>query len=147
MLYSVYDLYAVTYVTAFIVFSYAHTYCMIEEQHLSLSASLCTDCPVCPQLAKAGSHTFTVKSFKRRQTCDVCKQSIDSPAAFCKGESAVHSGQVARPDAQLTRNDTHNCLCPIPLVLKCAPVCSLFTECKVAVHKTCEAKVSRTLPL
>ncbi|XP_047439777.1 tensin-2-like isoform X2 [Mugil cephalus] len=53
------------------------------------------------ELAKAGSHTFTVKSFKRRQTCDVCKQSIDSPAAFCK-------------------------------------------ECKVAVHKTCEAKVTPT---
>ncbi|XP_022058641.2 tensin-2-like isoform X1 [Acanthochromis polyacanthus] len=53
------------------------------------------------ELAKAGSHSFTVKSFKRKRICDVCKQNIDNPAAFCK-------------------------------------------ECKVAVHKTCEAKVTPT---
>ncbi|XP_044036465.1 tensin-2-like isoform X2 [Siniperca chuatsi] len=53
------------------------------------------------QLAKAGSHAFTEKSFKKKQVCDVCKQNIDNPAAFCK-------------------------------------------ECKVAVHKTCEAKVTPT---
>ncbi|XP_032369760.1 tensin-2 isoform X2 [Etheostoma spectabile] len=53
------------------------------------------------ELAKAGSHTFTEKSFKRKRVCDVCKQNIDNPGAFCK-------------------------------------------ECKVAVHKTCEAKVTPT---
>ncbi|XP_069013906.1 tensin-2-like isoform X1 [Embiotoca jacksoni] len=53
------------------------------------------------ELAKASSHAFTAKSFKRRRACDVCKQNIDNPAAFCK-------------------------------------------ECKVAVHKTCETKVTPT---
>ncbi|XP_028262154.1 tensin-2-like isoform X2 [Parambassis ranga] len=53
------------------------------------------------ELAKPGSHAFTVKSFKRRRICDVCKRNIDNPGAFCK-------------------------------------------ECKVAVHKTCEAKVTPT---
>ncbi|XP_018533180.1 tensin-2 isoform X3 [Lates calcarifer] len=53
------------------------------------------------ELAKGGSHAFAEKSFKRRRVCDVCKQNIDSPGAFCK-------------------------------------------ECKVAVHKTCEAKVTPT---
>ncbi|XP_059185686.1 tensin-2-like [Centropristis striata] len=53
------------------------------------------------ELAKAGSHAFTEKSFKRKRVCDVCKQNIDNPGAFCK-------------------------------------------ECKVAVHKTCEAKVTPT---
>lgn len=53
------------------------------------------------ELATAGSHAFTVKSFKRRRICSVCKQNIDNPGAFCK-------------------------------------------ECKVAVHKTCEAKVTAT---
>ncbi|XP_026162890.1 tensin-2-like isoform X2 [Mastacembelus armatus] len=53
------------------------------------------------ELTKAGSHTFTEKSFKRKRVCDVCKQNIDSPGAFCR-------------------------------------------ECKVAVHKTCEAKVTPT---
>ncbi|XP_028432042.1 tensin-2 isoform X1 [Perca flavescens] len=53
------------------------------------------------ELAKAGSHAFTEKSFKRKRMCDVCKQNIDNPGAFCK-------------------------------------------ECKVAVHKTCEAKVTPT---
>ncbi|AWP03124.1 putative tensin-like C1 domain-containing phosphatase [Scophthalmus maximus] len=52
-------------------------------------------------LAKAGSHAFTEKSFKRRRVCDVCRQDIDNPGAFCK-------------------------------------------ECKVAVHRTCEAKVTPT---
>ncbi|XP_041638256.1 tensin-2-like isoform X2 [Cheilinus undulatus] len=51
------------------------------------------------ELAKAGNHAFTEKSFKRKQVCDVCKQNIDNPGAFCK-------------------------------------------ECKVAVHKRCEAKVT-----
>ncbi|XP_049894855.1 tensin-2-like isoform X2 [Epinephelus moara] len=53
------------------------------------------------ELAKAGSHTFMEKSFKRKRVCDVCKLNIDNPGAFCK-------------------------------------------ECKVAVHKTCEAKVTPT---
>ncbi|XP_040890001.1 tensin-2-like isoform X2 [Toxotes jaculatrix] len=53
------------------------------------------------ELTEAGSHTFTEKSFKRRRVCDVCKQNINNPGAFCK-------------------------------------------ECKVAVHKTCEAKVTPT---
>ncbi|KAF3856049.1 hypothetical protein F7725_016772 [Dissostichus mawsoni] len=53
------------------------------------------------ELAKAGSHVFTEKSFKRKRVCDVCKQNIDNPGAFCK-------------------------------------------DCKVAVHKTCEAKVTPT---
>ncbi|XP_074527166.1 tensin-2-like isoform X2 [Halichoeres trimaculatus] len=53
------------------------------------------------ELAKAGSHIFTEKSFKRKQVCDVCKQNISNPGAFCK-------------------------------------------ECKVAVHKTCEVKVTPT---
>ncbi|XP_074485774.1 tensin-2-like isoform X1 [Sebastes fasciatus] len=53
------------------------------------------------ELVKAGSHAFTEKSFKRKRMCDVCKQNIDNPGAFCK-------------------------------------------ECKVAVHKTCEAKVTPT---
>ncbi|XP_023279291.1 tensin-2-like isoform X2 [Seriola lalandi dorsalis] len=53
------------------------------------------------ELTKTGSHAFTEKSFKRRRVCDVCKQNIDNPGAFCK-------------------------------------------ECKVAVHKTCEAKVTPT---
>ncbi|XP_051271635.1 tensin-2 isoform X4 [Dicentrarchus labrax] len=53
------------------------------------------------ELAKAGSHVFTEKSFKRKRVCDVCKQNIDNPGAFCK-------------------------------------------ECKVAVHKTCEAKQGST---
>ncbi|KAK2862357.1 hypothetical protein Q5P01_001890 [Channa striata] len=53
------------------------------------------------ELAKAGSHAFTDKSFRRKRVCDVCKQHIDNPGAFCK-------------------------------------------ECKVAVHKACEAKVIPT---
>ncbi|XP_019942689.2 tensin-2-like isoform X1 [Paralichthys olivaceus] len=53
------------------------------------------------ELAKAGNHTFTEKSFKRRRVCDVCKLNIDNPGAFCK-------------------------------------------DCKAAVHKTCEAKVTPT---
>ncbi|XP_036958238.1 tensin-2-like isoform X2 [Acanthopagrus latus] len=53
------------------------------------------------ELARAGSHTFTEKSFKRKRVCDVCKENIDNPGAFCK-------------------------------------------ECKAAVHKTCEAKVTPT---
>ncbi|KAM4587575.1 tensin-2-like isoform 2-T2 [Odontesthes bonariensis] len=53
------------------------------------------------ELTKSGSHAFTVKSFKKRRACDVCKHNIDSPGAFCK-------------------------------------------ECKVTVHKTCEAKVPAT---
>ncbi|XP_026205148.1 tensin-2-like isoform X2 [Anabas testudineus] len=53
------------------------------------------------ELAKAGSHVFTDKSFKRKRVCDVCKHHIDNPGAFCK-------------------------------------------ECKVAVHKACEAKVTPT---
>ncbi|KAJ4927306.1 hypothetical protein JOQ06_015039 [Pogonophryne albipinna] len=53
------------------------------------------------ELVKAGSHVFTEKSFKRKRVCDVCKQNIDNPGAFCK-------------------------------------------DCKVAVHKTCEAKVTPT---
>ncbi|XP_039971796.1 tensin-3-like isoform X3 [Xiphias gladius] len=60
------------------------------------------------KLAKAGSHAFTEKSFRRRRLCDVCKQNIDNPGAFCRGES------TSQP------------------------------ECKVAVHKTCEAKVTPT---
>ncbi|KAK2914833.1 hypothetical protein Q8A73_005427 [Channa argus] len=59
------------------------------------------DSSVCLQLAKAGSHAFTDKSFRRKRVCDVCKQNIDNPGAFCK-------------------------------------------ECKVAVHKACEAKVIPT---
>ncbi|XP_029358595.1 tensin-2-like isoform X2 [Echeneis naucrates] len=53
------------------------------------------------ELAKAGSHTFAERSFKKRRACDVCKQNIDNPGAYCK-------------------------------------------ECKVAVHKACEAKVTPT---
>ncbi|KAG8007511.1 Tensin-2 [Nibea albiflora] len=53
------------------------------------------------ELAKAGSHAFTERSFKRKRVCNVCKQNIDNPGAFCK-------------------------------------------ECKVAVHKTCEAKHGST---
>ncbi|XP_053171080.1 tensin-2-like [Scomber japonicus] len=56
------------------------------------------------ELAKAGSHAFMEKSFKRRRVCDVCKQNIDNPGAFCK-------------------------------------------ECKTAVHKTCEAKVTNCAPV
>ncbi|XP_029990735.1 tensin-2-like isoform X2 [Sphaeramia orbicularis] len=51
------------------------------------------------ELAISGSHTFTEKSFKKRRVCDVCKQSISNPGAFC-------------------------------------------IDCKVAVHKTCETKVT-----
>ncbi|XP_061583712.1 tensin-2-like isoform X2 [Cololabis saira] len=36
------------------------------------------------ELTRAGSHTFTVKSFKKRQSCDVCEQNMDSPGVFCK---------------------------------------------------------------
>ncbi|XP_040059189.2 tensin-2 isoform X2 [Gasterosteus aculeatus] len=37
------------------------------------------------------SHTFTEKSFKRKRACDVCKQNIDNPGAFCKEcKVAVH---------------------------------------------------------
>ncbi|MEQ2227084.1 hypothetical protein ILYODFUR_034062 [Ilyodon furcidens] len=43
-----------------------------------------------------------MKSFKKRRTCDVCKQNINNPGAFCK-------------------------------------------ECKIAVHKTCDAKVGQKL--
>ncbi|XP_042357261.1 tensin-2-like isoform X2 [Plectropomus leopardus] len=56
------------------------------------------------ELAKAGSHAFMEKSFKRKRVCDVCKENIDNPGAFCK-------------------------------------------ECKVAVHKTCEVKVTPTCTL
>lgn len=42
------------------------------------------------QLAKAGSHAFTEKSFKRKRSCDVCRHNIDNPGAFCKGESTSH---------------------------------------------------------
>ncbi|MED6263846.1 hypothetical protein CHARACLAT_008827 [Characodon lateralis] len=52
-------------------------------------------------LTKPVSHVFTMKSFKKRQACDVCKQNINNPGAFCK-------------------------------------------ECKIAVHKTCDAKVPTT---
>ncbi|XP_030584850.1 tensin-2-like isoform X2 [Archocentrus centrarchus] len=51
------------------------------------------------ELSKSGNHAFTLKTPKRRRICDVCKQNIDTPAAFCK-------------------------------------------ECKVTVHKMCEAKVT-----
>ncbi|XP_047202234.1 tensin-2-like isoform X2 [Girardinichthys multiradiatus] len=53
------------------------------------------------ELTKPLSHVFTMKSFKKRRTCDVCKQNINNPGAFCK-------------------------------------------ECKIAVHKTCDAKVPTT---
>nr|XP_043879443.1 tensin-2-like [Solea senegalensis] len=53
------------------------------------------------ELAKAGSHTFMEKSFKKRRICEVCKHNIINPGAFCK-------------------------------------------ECKAAVHKSCEAKVTST---
>ncbi|XP_062254235.1 tensin-2-like isoform X1 [Platichthys flesus] len=43
------------------------------------------------ELAKAGCHDFTEKSFKRRRVCDVCKQNIDNPGSFCKDcKAAVH---------------------------------------------------------
>ncbi|XP_044204217.1 tensin-2-like isoform X2 [Thunnus albacares] len=43
------------------------------------------------ELAKAGSHAFTERSFKKRRLCDVCKQNIDDPGAFCKEcKTAVH---------------------------------------------------------
>ncbi|XP_053724656.1 tensin-2-like isoform X1 [Synchiropus splendidus] len=51
------------------------------------------------ELAKAGSHTFTRKNFKKGRACDVCQQDIINPGSFCK-------------------------------------------ECRVAVHKMCETKVS-----
>lgn len=64
------------------------------------------DFPVCLQLAKARSHVFMEKSFKRRRVCDVCKQNIDSPGAFCKGESTPQSGQAADPETQLSSVNT-----------------------------------------
>ncbi|XP_054640552.1 tensin-2-like isoform X3 [Dunckerocampus dactyliophorus] len=69
--------------------------------------ALVTDTEVLPEIlqlaeqSKAASHAFTERSFKRRRMCDVCQQTIDTSAAFCR-------------------------------------------DCKVAVHKTCEAKVSPT---
>nr|XP_057911261.1 tensin-2-like isoform X2 [Doryrhamphus excisus] len=69
--------------------------------------ALVTDPEVLPEIlqlaeqSKAASHAFTERSFKRRRVCDVCEQTIDTSAAFCK-------------------------------------------DCKVAVHKTCEAKVPPT---
>lgn len=65
------------------------------------------DSPVCLQLAKAGSHAFTEKSFKRKRVCDVCGLNIDNPGAFCKGESTSPSGQAADPETQLTSVNTH----------------------------------------
>ncbi|KAM4613258.1 tensin-2-like isoform 2-T2 [Polymixia lowei] len=53
------------------------------------------------ELAKAGSHAFMEKSFRRKRVCDACRQNIDNPGAFCK-------------------------------------------DCKVTVHKKCEAKVTST---
>lgn len=55
------------------------------------------DSPVCLQLAKAGSHAFAEKSFKRKRACDVCKQNIDNPGAFCKGESTSRSDPPVPP--------------------------------------------------
>ncbi|KAL6111725.1 tns2 [Pungitius sinensis] len=71
------------------------------------TGGICTEADVHPdirqlaELVKTAGHTFTEKSFKRKRACDVCKQNIDNPGAFCK-------------------------------------------ECEVAVHKTCEAKVTPT---
>ncbi|KAM3620946.1 uncharacterized protein V6R79_003955 [Siganus canaliculatus] len=53
------------------------------------------------ELIKSGSHVFAERSFKRKRVCDVCKENIENPGAFCK-------------------------------------------ECKISVHKTCEAKVTPT---
>lgn len=63
----------------------------------------------CLQLAKAGSHVFADRSFKRRRACDVCKQNIDNPGAFCKGESASPSAQTAEPreKKKRTASDEH----------------------------------------
>lgn len=65
------------------------------------------DSTVSLQLAKAGSHAFTEKSFRRRRVCDVCKQNIDNPGAFCKGESTSQSGQAVDPETQRTSMNTH----------------------------------------
>lgn len=54
------------------------------------------DCPVYPQLSKSGNHAFTLKTLKRRRMCDVCKHNIDTPAAFCKGESTSQGGSRSR---------------------------------------------------
>lgn len=55
------------------------------------------------ELATTRKHTFTEKSQKKRHVCDVCKENITDPGAFCK-------------------------------------------DCKLTIHKTCEAKVSPTCP-
>lgn len=62
---------------------------------------------MCLQLAKAGSHVFTERNFKRRRACDVCRQNIDNPGAFCKGESASPSGRTAVPRTRATGANTH----------------------------------------
>ncbi|XP_028301698.1 tensin-2-like isoform X2 [Gouania willdenowi] len=54
-------------------------------------------------LSKPESHTFIAKSFRKRRTCEVCKQNIDNPVAFCKEcKVAVHQTCKAKV--------THTCL-------------------------------------
>nr|XP_043892025.1 tensin-2-like [Solea senegalensis] len=49
------------------------------------------------ELAKAGSHTFMEKSFKKRRICEVCKHNIINPGAFCKEcKAAVHKSCEAK---------------------------------------------------
>lgn len=55
-----------------------------------------SNCPVRLQLSKSGKHAFTLRTLKRRRICDVCKQNIDTPAAFCKGESTSRDGSRSR---------------------------------------------------
>lgn len=102
---------------------------------------------LCAQLARAGSHTFTEKSFKRKRVCDVCKENIDNPGAFCKGESTSRSGQPSDPETQLTSavEDTLRhltemssprlpslCLSRLPVRVNHAPyLCSPLTVCRM----------------
>ncbi|XP_057700886.1 tensin-2-like isoform X2 [Corythoichthys intestinalis] len=78
-----------------------------DHQDENKGTAIKTDPEVLPEILllaeryKAAGHAFTEKSFKRGRTCDVCQQTLENTAAFCK-------------------------------------------ECKVAVHKACEDKVSTT---
>nr|XP_015814962.2 tensin-2 [Nothobranchius furzeri] len=55
------------------------------------------------EISKAGSHTFTVKSFNKSRVCDVCEQNINNPGVFCKAcKSAVHKMCEAKVSATCT---------------------------------------------
>ncbi|XP_061642147.1 tensin-2-like isoform X4 [Phyllopteryx taeniolatus] len=79
-------------------------------------SALRTDPEVLPEIlqlaerCKAVGHAFTEKRFKRGRMCDVCKQTIESSAAFCKEcKVAVHKVCKAKVSTTCASTpDQHN---------------------------------------